>query len=128
RQTSVREKQVHKLRRTEGGRERREESWPLHELECEGLLIIFQLLLPVPLIDDYAVANFLGVGQKLIEANRYRRVGDVAEGSFVNPIDQIAGVLKLDRKKERRRSIDALDRDASLIAAAAGNVIGPEEK
>src|SRR5437667_7432311 len=115
RQASIVEEQVHKCCRTQRRRKRGREARALHELQREGLLIIFQLLLPVALAHDDTVANFLGVGQKLTESNRYWRARDVAESSFVNSIDEITGLLKLDRQKERCRRVDALDRDARLI-------------
>src|SRR5438093_12160122 len=94
RQARIVEEQVHKCCRTQRRRKRGCEARALYELQREGLLIIFQLLLPVALTDNHTVANFLGVGQKLTEPNRYRRAADVTVSSFINPIDQIARVLK----------------------------------
>ena len=56
-----------------GGRQRqgqsRQESRALHELFRESVFVVFELLLPVALIDDHALTDALGVRQKLIEPN-----------------------------------------------------------
>src|SRR5437870_1809647 len=98
RQARIVEEQVHKCCRTQRRRKGGREARALHALQREGLLIIFQLLLPVALAHDDTIANFLGVGQKLTESNRYRRAADVTVSSFVDSINQIARVLKFYRE------------------------------
>src|ERR1051325_2677288 len=45
------------------------EALPLHKLIHESILIVFQLLLPVPLADDHALTDGLRIRQKLIQTN-----------------------------------------------------------
>src|SRR5438128_664142 len=126
RQARIVEEHVYKLRRTQIRWKRGREARALHELQREGLLIIFQLLLPVALTDNHTVANFLGVGQKLTESNRYRCARDVAESGFVNSIDEITGVSEFDREKERRRSVDSFQLDALGVCPARSDPVPPE--
>src|SRR5207237_6644055 len=54
-----------------------------------------------------AVADRLRVGLELVEFDRHRRVRHVSVSRRVSSIDQVASLLELDRKEERRRGIDA---------------------
>ena len=70
----------------------------------EGSLVIFQLLLPVPHVDNYAASDLLCVRQKLVESDdrngdrmrsaKGRVAGGAAVSDFVEPFDQVTRVLK----------------------------------
>ena len=67
-----------------------------------------------------AVGILRAVGRKL------RVAGFTAKGSFVNPVDEVAAFLKLNREKERRGDVDSLDLDALRIAAAISDLVRPK--
>src|SRR6185295_3102172 len=54
------------------------------------------------------------------------RTCGIRKSRFVSPVDLKAGALKLGRKKERSRSIDALDFAALSVAAARFDVVNPK--
>src|SRR6266849_1842900 len=56
------------------------------------------------------------------------RTRGVIVSGFVQTLDQISRVLKLDRRKERRGSVDALDLNTSRVAAASRDAAVPESK
>src|SRR5205085_10796997 len=97
-----------------------------------------ELLLPVALSDDDAGSNRFRVWNELAVTNdgngqvvlpvKCRRSICIAERRLVHFLDQISRLLKLNRQKERRRSVDALDVGARLIAGASGDVAYPELK
>ena len=55
-----------------------------------------------------------------------RRTVRVAVSSFVDPLDQITGLLKFNRKEEGCRDIDAFHFNALWIGAADRNFVRPE--
>src|SRR5205085_9028435 len=102
------------------GREGVLEPLPVDELQREGGLVRLQLLLPVALSDDYVPPDPLRVGQELVEPDdgdaqlmRAAEAGGprrISVGNLVDPLDEIAGLLELDREEEGRRDVDAADR------------------
>src|SRR5437773_3673077 len=94
---------IHRVHELRGGEEcgiSGSKSGTPDKLFGKGLFVGFKLLLQVEQINHYALADLLNVGQKLIKSNGYRRVADVSVGRFVNPIDKVACLLKLNRQKE----------------------------
>src|SRR5262245_48745884 len=49
----------------------------------------------------------------------------IAVSDFIEPLDQIARLLKFDREKERCRDTDALHFNALCVGPAGSNLIGP---
>ncbi len=96
---------IDELRRSHRVWKGRGEPHPLHKLSCEVLLVGFQLLLPVALVDHYSLANFLRVREKLVQPNHgHRKLMRTAESrcadpvtvsGFVNAFHQVAALLEL---------------------------------
>ena len=76
--------------------------------------------MPAVLPDDHSLTDGLRVRDEL----QIERSPPVTR--FVEPINQIPGLLKLDGEEIGRRCFDPLLRNALLIRAARGNVGGPE--
>lgn len=106
------------------------------KLTAKRLFVVFQNGFPSRLEHDYAPADLLrieqelsqpnyGNGQLVWSANR-RITRRVAIGGLVHALDQEAGILKFNRKKESRRNVDALNFDALSIGAAGSYLVGPE--
>src|SRR5439155_4740058 len=55
-----------------------------------------------------------------------RQPARIAESCFINALDQIVGLLEFDRQIESGRDVNPPQLNASLIAAARGNLIRPE--
>jgi hypothetical protein len=66
------------------------------EVEHEGALVRFEPRLPVALPDDDAARDLLRVGEELVEADGDGAAGQVAEGRLIEPVDEVAGLLKFD--------------------------------
>src|SRR5581483_2386138 len=88
--------------------------------------IRFQSLLPITLIDDYAVADLRRVCKELSARQRHRRILQIPVSRFVGSIDFVTRLLEFDRQEERGRNIDALDLDALRVAATRADLILPE--
>ena len=65
----IRVQRVYKLGRGHRVWESSGEATALHKLGKESLLVVLELLLPIPLVDDHALTNLLCIRQKLIEPN-----------------------------------------------------------
>src|SRR5436190_2009438 len=61
-----------------------------------------------------------------MRAAERRRSIRITISSLVNALDQITGLLKLDREEEGGRDVDSFRLDARLIGAAGSDLIGPE--
>src|ERR1044072_761987 len=106
----------------------------MHKLFGEGILVVFELLLPIALIDNYALADALRVRQELIEPHEWnsevvhtaggRCTGRVAERCFVDFLNQVTCLLKFNRQEERAAYVDATYQQIS--GAAVGRLVRPE--
>src|SRR2546421_10155396 len=79
-------------------------------------------------VDDDATTDLLRVAHELAITRHAARTYCVRKCGFVSSVHQKAGVLKLNRQKERRRSIDALHLAALRVAAARFDVVKPKLK
>ena len=98
------------------------------KLRRKGLLVRFQFRLPGAHAHHYVLPDQLRVRQKFIQPERNRGAGQVAVSSFVKLVDQVASLLKLDRQKERRGDIYALDLDALRVGLAGSNFVYPKRE
>src|SRR5205823_3426945 len=75
---------------------------------------------PAGLINDDAFADRFGVSHEFRQARHTPKTRDV------KPVNQIAGILKLNRQEKRGADVDALYFDALRVATAHIDFIRPE--
>ena len=95
---------------------------------CEGLLVFSQRLLQPGCPTTHSLPDLLRVWKKLLEPDGHRRSRQIAVRSSIHPVNQIAGLLEFYRQEKSGRSISTLEINASRVASARGNLVGPERR
>src|SRR2546423_10741749 len=103
---------------------RRSESRALYKFRSVSNFVVLDRLFPASLPDHHSLTYLLRVRQELVKTNDWHcqrmrttesRISNrVAISSFVDPLDEISGLLEFNREEVGRGDVDALEFNARL--------------